>query len=53
VLPGNDIPHPRVTGLELAELLPNNECLIDWKGPEHLDAQLQSVVDFLAAHTPG
>jgi len=53
VLPGNDIPHPRATGLELAELLPNNECLIDWKGPEHLDAQLRSVVDFLAAHTPG
>jgi len=52
VLPGNDIPHPRATGLELAELLPNVECVVDWKGPAHLDAQHQAVVSFLAKHTP-
>lgn len=52
VLPGNDTPHPSVIGLEVAELLPNCEILVDWKGPEHLAAQRRRVVDFLAAHTP-
>lgn len=52
VLPGNDTPHPRATGLELAELLPAAECLVDWKGPEHLDAQRERVISFLARHTP-
>lgn len=52
VLPGNDTPHPRVIGGELAELLPNSECLAYWKGPEHLDEQRQRVVAFLAKHTP-
>jgi len=52
VLPGNDRPHPRVIGMEVAELLPDCECLVDWKGPEHLEAQRRRVLDFLAAHTP-
>ncbi|NQU70630.1 MAG: alpha/beta fold hydrolase [Rhodospirillales bacterium] len=52
VLPGNDTPHPRVIGLELAELLPKSEILMDWKGPDHLEEQRRRVVDFLAAHTP-
>ncbi len=52
VLPGNDTAHPRVIGLEVAELLPNSESLVDWKGPEHLEEQRRSVVDFLASHTP-
>jgi hypothetical protein len=52
VLPGNDTPHPRATGLELAELLADADCLIDWKGPAHLDEQRRRVVGFLAAHTP-
>jgi len=52
VLPGNDTPHPRVIGLEVAELLPEAEMLVDWKGPEHIDEQRQRVVDFLASHTP-
>ena len=52
VLPGNDVPHPAVTGAELAQILPNVEQLKDWKGPEHLDAQRRAVVDFLARHTP-
>lgn len=50
VLPGNDKPHPRVIGLEVAELLPDCESLLDWKGPEHIDAQLSRVTAFLAAH---
>jgi pimeloyl-ACP methyl ester carboxylesterase len=52
VLPGNDKPHPTVTGLELAELLPGAEMLRDWKGPAHLDAQRRSVLAFLEKHTP-
>ncbi len=52
VLPGNDTPQPRVIGLELADLLPKSEILVDWKGPEHLEEQRRSVVDFLARHTP-
>jgi pimeloyl-ACP methyl ester carboxylesterase len=52
VLPGNDKPHPAVAGLELAELLPNNEMLRDWKGPDHIEAQRRAVLGFLEKHTP-
>ena len=52
VLPGNDTAHPRVIGLELGELLPNSESLLDWKGPEHLEEQRRRVVAFLGMHTP-
>ena len=52
VLPGNDTPHPRVIGLEVAELLPNSESLVDWKGPEHIEEQRRRVVAFLDTHTP-
>jgi pimeloyl-ACP methyl ester carboxylesterase len=52
VLPGNDKPHPAVTGQELIDLLPNRDALKDWKGPEHIDAQRRAVVSFLERHTP-
>jgi len=52
VLPGTDTAHPHVIGLEVAELLPNSEILVDWKGPNHLDEQRGRVIDFLARHTP-
>jgi len=52
VLPGNDKPHPRVIGLEVAELLPDAEMLENWKGPDHIDAQRETVVGFLKVHTP-
>ena len=52
VLPGNDTAHPNVIGLELDELLANSESLLDWKGPEHLEAQRRRVVAFLGMHTP-
>ncbi len=52
VLPGDDTAHPRVIGLEVAELLPNCKSLVDWKGPEHLAEQRRAVVGFLASHTP-
>lgn len=53
LLPGNDKPHPAVTGAELARLLPNVEVLQNWKGPDHLAEQRRRVVDFLVKHTPG
>jgi pimeloyl-ACP methyl ester carboxylesterase len=52
VLPGDDKPHPAVTGMELAKLLPRNEMLKNWKGPDHLAAQQKAVLAFLAKHTP-
>ena len=52
VLPGNDTAHPRVIGMEVADLLPNSEILIDWKGPDHNEEQRGRVVSFLAKHTP-
>jgi hypothetical protein len=52
VLPGNDTPHPRSVGLEVADLLPDAEMLVDWKGPEHIDEQRERVVNFLGRHTP-
>ena len=52
VLPGDDKPHPTYAGLALAELLPHAEMLRLWKGPAHLDAQRQRVLDFLAKHRP-
>ena len=52
VLPGNDKPHPTVTGMELAKLLPDNEMLKDWKGPDHIAAQQKTVLAFFEKHTP-
>lgn len=51
VLPGNDTPHPRVVGLEVADLLPDAEMLVDWKGPDHMDEQRERVVSFLEKYT--
>ena len=52
LLPGDDIPHPAFTSNELTGLLPGVEVVYPWKGPAHLDAQLQAVRNFLAKHTP-
>lgn len=52
VLPGDDTPHPAITGRELAGILPDNETLHDWKGPAHLDEQRHRVLAFLEKHTP-
>ena len=32
VLRGDDDPHPTIAGVEVADLLPNSERLMDWKG---------------------
>lgn len=52
LLSGDDIPHPACTSFELAQLLPKVDVVYPWKGPTHLDAQLQAVRSFLATHTP-
>ncbi len=52
VLPGDDTPHPAVTGAELAEILPGAELLQEWKGPAHIDEQRRRVLAFLEQHTP-
>ena len=52
VMPGDDAPHPAVIGNEVIDLLPACEKLINWKGPDHIDAQREAVVGFLAKRTP-
>jgi hypothetical protein len=50
VMPGNDAPHPTAIGLELAELLPHSELLLEWKNRQ---AETIPVIrDFLKQHTP-
>jgi hypothetical protein len=53
VMPGDDTPHPAVIGLEVADILPGAERLMDWKGPGHAGVQGKRVAEFLAHHTPG
>src|SRR5260370_5364089 len=52
VMPGDDPPHPKVIGEEIVELAPNVEVLRQWKGPEHLQAAIDCVTQFLHRHTP-
>jgi pimeloyl-ACP methyl ester carboxylesterase len=52
VMPGDDPPHPRVIGEEIAELAPDVEVLRQWKGPQHLQAAIERVTQFLDRHTP-
>jgi pimeloyl-ACP methyl ester carboxylesterase len=52
VLPGEDVPHPAATAEELKALLPGTEFLDDWKGPAHMKEQRDTVLAFLAKHTP-
>ena len=52
VMPGDDIPHPAVIGIEVAELLPGAERLMEWGGPKFAGQQFDTVAGFLAHHTP-
>jgi len=47
VMPGDDPPHPKVIGEEVAALAPNVEVLRQWKGPEHLETAIGRVTQFL------
>ena len=51
VMPGDDPPHPKVIGEEIAELAPNNEVLREWKGPDYLQSAIDRVTQFLDRHT--
>jgi pimeloyl-ACP methyl ester carboxylesterase len=50
--PGTDTPHPAATSAEIARLAPDIEVQKDWRGPEHLEASIRRVTDFLLRHTP-
>jgi hypothetical protein len=52
VMPGDDPPHPKVIGEEIADLAPNVEVLRQCKGPEHLQTAIERVTKFLVRHTP-
>jgi pimeloyl-ACP methyl ester carboxylesterase len=53
VMPGNDPAHPRSVGLEVAELLPNSELLVDWREPPEIVPQtIEKVRAYLKAHEP-
>jgi pimeloyl-ACP methyl ester carboxylesterase len=52
VMPGDDRPHPKVIGEEIAELALNVEVLRQWKGPDHLQTARARVTQFLDRHTP-
>jgi pimeloyl-ACP methyl ester carboxylesterase len=52
VMPGDDPPHPKVVGEEIAKLAPKAEILREWKGPAHLQEATARVTEFLTRHTP-
>ena len=52
VMPGDDPPHPKVIGEEIAKIAPNAEVLRDWKGVDKAESVTNVVLDFLAKHTP-
>ena len=52
VLKGDDLYHPAVTSLEIAELAPNVDLVEDWIGEENAARTTETVVRFLKAHTP-
>ncbi|MGH6980472.1 MAG: alpha/beta fold hydrolase [Stellaceae bacterium] len=52
VMPGDDPPHPKVIGEEIAATAPNAEVLRDWKGADKAASVTKIVLDFLTRHTP-
>lgn len=52
VLKGDDLYHPAVTSLEVAELAANAELVEDWKGADNAARTADTVVRFLKSHTP-
>jgi pimeloyl-ACP methyl ester carboxylesterase len=50
VMPGNDAAHPTAIGLEIADLAPNAELLMDWKNRQ--PETIPIVQRFLMEHTP-
>jgi pimeloyl-ACP methyl ester carboxylesterase len=52
VMPGDDPPHPKVIGEEIAKIAPNVEVLRDWKGADKVASVTPVVIDFLKRNTP-
>jgi pimeloyl-ACP methyl ester carboxylesterase len=52
VMPGDDPPHPKIIGEEIARIAPKAEVLRDWKGPDKAAKVIPIVLDFLTRHTP-
>jgi hypothetical protein len=52
VMPGDDPPHPKVIGEEIARIAPRAEILRDWKGADKVAKVTPVVLDFLARNTP-
>jgi pimeloyl-ACP methyl ester carboxylesterase len=52
ILAGNDEAHPGPISDELAQLLPNNDFIREWKTGAALEAARVRVKEFLAKHTP-
>ena len=53
VMPGNNLDHPRVIGLEIASLAPNSELIEEWRYPSDLvPPAVARIRSFLTAHTP-
>jgi hypothetical protein len=50
ILKGDDLYHPAVTSLEVAELAPKAELVEDWKGEENAARTVETVVAFLRRH---
>ena len=52
ILAGNDEAHPGPISDELAQLLPNNELIREWKSGAALETARARIKEFLAKHTP-
>ncbi len=52
VLMGNDLYHPSSISREIVDLAPDAVLIEHWKEPEHIDATVKRIVDFLEEHTP-
>ncbi len=52
LMPGNDTMHPAETSADIARYARRIEVLEDWKGPDHRDAAMERVRDFLLEQTP-
>jgi pimeloyl-ACP methyl ester carboxylesterase len=53
ILCGSDDYHPTPTSEEIASLAPNARLIKEWKSPEAIAKTVETVRQFLKAHTPG
>jgi pimeloyl-ACP methyl ester carboxylesterase len=53
ILAGDDLYHPASISAEIADLAPNAELVLRWKGPDDVSGAVSRVRDFLTTHTAG